>query len=418
MVQSLTLITDILLYLFSFTGAMKFVLLVGDGMADYPIPELGNLTPLQAAHIPNMDFMAKHGRCGIAKTVPDNMPAGSDIANLSILGYDPVQYYSGRGPLEAASIGVPLEKSDIAFRCNLITEKNGLLADYSSGHISSEEARILIKVIDDELGKACKFHAGVSYRHLLVMKQGEKAQCTPPHDVVGQSIDEVLPRGEDSEILIDLIMASKPILENHEVNMKRRKNGKNPANLIWPWGQGKAPSMPLFRELYGISGSIISAVDLLKGIGKCAGLNVINVPGATGYLDTNFSGKAAYALRSLNEQDFVFVHVEAPDEAGHMGNIEAKIKAIEDFDEKVVGGILDEIGGFGEYSIMVLPDHPTPISIRTHTGEPVPFAIYSSIERSDYVDRFDEFAAKEGVFGLMEGHRLMKVLVQAVSLKV
>ncbi len=390
---------------------MKYIVLVGDGMADYPVPELGDLTPLQAANIPNMDFIAKHGRCGVARTVPDNMPAGSDVANLSILGYDPAKYYSGRGPLEAASIGVTLSKNDIAFRCNLITEKDGMLADYSAGHISSEEAHILIEAIDRELGNSCKFRAGVSYRHLLVTEKGEEAQCTPPHDVVGQSIDDVLPKGKDSEILIDLIMASRPILESHEVNMKRKKNGKAPANLIWPWGQGKAPSMPFFRSSYGISGSIISAVDLLKGIGKYAGLEIVDVPGATGYLDTNFTGKAAYALKSLEERDFVLVHVEAPDEAGHLGNIEAKIKAIEDFDEKVVGGILNEAGRFGDYRIMVLPDHPTPVSMKTHTREPVPFAIYSSSESADYVDRFDESAAKEGIFGLVEGYGLMRLLI-------
>jgi len=389
---------------------MKYIVLVGDGMADYPIPELGGITPLAAANIPNMDFIAKHGKCGVAKTIPENMPAGSDVANLSIMGYDPAQYYSGRGPLEAASIGINLEKDDIAFRCNLITEKDGVIADYSAGHISSEEARSLIDAVDKELGNHIKFHAGVSYRHLLVMKKGEKAQCTPPHDVVGQSVDDCLPQGEDSEILIALIKASKPILENHKVNMKRRKDGKNIANLIWLWGQGKAPSMPRFAELFGVSGSIISAVDLLKGIGKYAGLDIINVPGATGYLDTNFSGKAAYALRSLKDHDFVLVHVEAPDEAGHMGNIEAKIKAIEDFDEKVVGGMLNELAG--DYRIMVLPDHFTPISVRTHTKEPVPFAIYSSTESADYVDRFDELAAKEGVFGLVEGHRLMNLLIK------
>jgi len=391
---------------------MKYIVLVGDGMADYPIPEIGGLTPLQAADTPNMDFIAKHGKCGLAKTVPDNKPPGSDVANLSIMGYDPDKYYSGRGPLEAASIGINLEKDDIAFRCNLITEKNGLLADYSSGHITSEEAGILIKAIDKELGGSCRFHAGVSYRHLLVMKRAEFSQCTPPHDVVGQSVEDVLPQGEDSEFLISLIRASKPILENHEVNIKRKKAGKNPANLIWPWGQGKAPAMPFFKDIFGVSGSIISAVDLLKGIGKYSGLDIIDVPGATGYLDTNFSGKAQYALDSLKERDFVLVHVEAPDEAGHMGNIEAKIKAISDFDEKVVGGLLNELGGFGDYRIMVLPDHPTPISIKTHTREPVPFAIYSSIESADYVKRFDEFAAKEGIFGLIEGHRLMDLLIR------
>ncbi len=388
---------------------MKYLVLVGDGMADYPIPELNNLTPLQAANTPNMDFIAKHGKCGTAKTIPDNMPAGSDVANLSILGYDPEKYYAGRGPLEAASIGINLEKDDIAFRCNLITEKQGMLADYSAGHISSEEARALIEAVDRELGNG-KFYAGVSYRHLLVLKEGEKAQCMPPHDVVGQSVEDVLPKGEGSEILIKLIKASKDVLEAHEINTKRRKEGKNAANLIWPWGQGKAPNMPRFRDLYKVSGSIISAVDLLKGIGRYAGLDIINVPGATGYLDTNFSGKAAYALESLKNRDFVMVHVEAPDEASHMGNIEAKIKAIEDFDEKVVGGILNELSV--DFKIMVLPDHLTPISVRTHTREPVPFAIYSSYEKADYVERFDEFAAKEGVFGLLKGHELMRLLIK------
>lgn len=381
-------------------------------MADYPVPELDDLTPLQAASTPNMDFIAKHGKCGVARTVPDNMPAGSDVANLSIMGYDPQKYYSGRGPLEAASIGIDLEKDDIAFRCNLITEKNEMLVDYSAGHISSEEARVLINVLDSELGKNCKFHAGISYRHLLVMKQGETTVCQPPHDVVGQSIDDVLPEGESSDVIIDLIKASKPILENHEINLTRKNNGKNPANLIWPWGQGKAPEMPLFKEKYGITGSIISAVDLLKGIGKYAGLDVINVPGATGFLDTNFSGKAAHALESLKDRDFVLVHVEAPDEAGHMGDLKAKMKAIEDFDEKVVGGILNEAGGFGDYRVLVLPDHPTPISVRTHTKDPVPFAIYSSIESADYVDSFEESKAKEGVHGTVEGHNLMSLLVK------
>lgn len=390
---------------------MKYIVLVGDGMADYPVPELGGLTPLQAADTPNMDFIAKHGKSGVAKTVPEDKPPGSDVANLSIMGYDPDKYYSGRGPLEAASIGIKLEKDDIAFRCNLITEKNGLLADYSSGHISTEEAGILIKAVDLELGKSCRFHAGVSYRHLLVMKQGENALCIPPHDVVGQSIADIMPQGDDSKELISLINESRSILENHEVNIKRKRSGKNLANLIWPWGQGKAPDMPLFKDMFNVSGSLISAVDLLKGIGKYAGLDIIDVPGATGYLDTNFSGKAQYALDSLKRHDFVLVHVEAPDEAGHMGNIEAKIKAISDFDEKVVGGMLNELGGFGDYKIMVLPDHPTPISIKTHTRDPVPFAIYSSIESADYVDKFDEFAAKEGIFGLVEGHRLMNLLI-------
>lgn len=388
---------------------MKYIVLIGDGMADYPVSELGGITPLAAANIPNMDFIAKHGKCGVAKTVPDSMPAGSDVANLSILGYDPVKYYSGRGPLEAASMGITLEKGEVAFRCNLITEKDGAIADYSAGHISSEEAGILIKAVGEKL-KNGKFHAGISYRHLLVMDRGEKAKCTPPHDAVGRRIDEVLPGGEGSEILTALIKASKHVLENHEVNEKRRKEGKKPANLIWMWGQGKAPDMPLFRDMFGVSGSIISAVDLLKGIGKYAGMDIIDVPGATGYLDTNFSGKAVYALKSLDDHDFVLVHVEAPDEAAHMGDVEAKIKAIEDFDEKVVGSVLNELSG--DYKILVLPDHFTPLSVRTHTKEPVPFAIYSSTESADYVGRFNELEAKAGIFGYVEGYKLMNLLIR------
>lgn len=390
---------------------MKFVVFVGDGMADYPLPELDNHTPLEVANTPNMDFIAKHGRCGIANTIPENMPAGSDVANLSILGYDAIKYYTGRGPLEAASIGIPLEKDDIAFRCNLITEKDGLLIDYSAGHISSEEARILIDALNNQL-KNCRFYAGIGYRHILVMKQGEKAICTPPHDVVGESINNILPKGKDAEILINIIKASNHILENHDINKKRRKQGKNPANLIWLWGQGKPPSMPNFRKLYGVSGSIISGVNLLKGIGRYAGLDIIDVPGATGYLDTNFSGKAAYAIESLKERDFVLVHVEAPDEASHMGDIDAKIKAIENFDKKVVGGVLNEIGCYGEHRILLLPDHPTPISLRTHTKDAVPFAIYSSTQSRDYVDRFDEASAKEGIFKVMEAHKLMELLIR------
>jgi 2,3-bisphosphoglycerate-independent phosphoglycerate mutase len=388
---------------------MKYVTLVGDGMADYPLEELGGKTPLQAANIPNLDFLARRGKNGVAKTIPDALPAGSDIANLSILGYDPTRYYTGRGPLEAAGNGVFLSPKDVAFRCNLITEKDGMMADYSAGHISSHESKILIEILERDLSRpGVKFYPGVGYRHLLVLEDlAEHAVCTPPHDVVGRPIEESLPTGEGSELLRELIYASKPILEAHQVNEKRRRLGKNIANMIWLWGQGRKPNMPSFLELYHLAGSVISAVDLIKGIGSYAGLKVISVPGATGYFDTNYAGKAEYALRSLEERDFVFLHVEAPDEAAHAGDLEAKIRAIEDFDEKVVGTLLNGLGSFDEYKILVLPDHFTPIPVKTHTREPVPFTIYSSIEGADYVGEFNEDSAKNGIYREVEGYRLM-----------
>lgn len=364
---------------------MKYAVLVGDGMADYPIEALESRTPLQVAHTPNIDFISAEGNSGVVRTIPDGMYPGSDIANLSILGYDPRKYYTGRGPLEAASMGVFLDKDDVAFRCNLVTVEDDILVDYSAGHISTEEGGALIKHIDGKLGgKDIGFHPGISYRHLLVLKGCERVKCVPPHDIVGQPIEENLPSGEGSELLKKLMHDSRSILGEY---------------MIWPWGSGKAPKMPSFEDKYGISGSVVSAVNLIKGIGRCVGLQIINVPGATGYLDTNYRGKADYALSSLENKDFVFVHVEAPDEASHAGDIEAKIKAIEDFDEKVVGTMLDGLGRYEEYKMAVLPDHPTPISLRTHTSDPVRFFIFSTCELSPR--RFIE-----------EGHRLMDFFIK------
>lgn len=393
---------------------MKYVVLLGDGMADYPLDELGGLTPLQAARIPNMDLMAKQGKCGLAQTVPADMPPGSDVANLSILGYDPAKYYSGRGPLEAASMGVDLTADDIAFRCNLITEKDGFIADYSAGHITTEEAGDLIRTVDNHLGgKSARFYAGISYRHLLVLPggRGRYASCTPPHDQVGSRVADFLPHGQDAEFLNQLIMDSKPLLEAHEINRRRTAEGKNTGNMIWPWAQGRAPSMPHFRELYDISGAMISAVDLLKGLGVYAGLKVINVPGATGYLDTDYTGKADAALQALESDDFVYVHVEAADEAAHIGDLEAKIHAIEDFDSKVVGHVLDGIAAFDDYTLLLMPDHSTPIPVRTHTHDPVPFVVMSSHSGADDVTEYNEFSAGSGSLGKVEGHRIMNYLV-------
>lgn len=385
-------------------------------MADYPIAELGGKTILQAARTPCMDFLAAHGKTGLAKTIPEGFPPGSDVANMSIIGYDPALYYSGRAPLEAASMGVKLSKTDIAFRCNLITIENGLIKDHSSGHITSEEAKTLIKSIDSELGdEEFRFYPGISYRHLLVSSRnrGAETKCTPPHDVVGEKSLDYMPKGKESAIFCKLIEKAMEILETHPVNLKRIKEGKNPANSIWLWGQGHAPKFRPFQDLYGKQGAIISAVDLLKGIGVYAGLKVIEVPGATGYLDTNYKGKAEAAIKAFETQDLVFVHVEAPDETGHEGSLEKKLKAVEDFDSKIVAPILEYVRKADEaFTLLVLPDHPTPISIRTHTPDPVPFAIYRSDEKDpDRVKTFDEASVKRGVFGSVKASDLIGMLV-------
>lgn len=396
---------------------MKYVILIGDGMADEPIAELGGRTVLQKARTPNMDSITAHGKAGLAQTVPEGMHPGSDVANMSIVGYDPKKYYSGRAPLEAASMGIELDADDVAFRCNLITIDNGIIADYSSGHISSEEARILIQAVDAELGNnGISFYPGISYRHLMVTKNnfGAEAECTPPHDVIGEKKEDHMPKGKDSVALSELIDSSIPILNKHPVNLKRISAGKNPGNSIWLWGQGGAPAFPLFKDLYGKTGAIISAVDLVKGIGIYAGFDVIDVPGATGYLDTNYKGKAEYALQALKDHDFVIVHVEAPDEAGHMGDTKAKIQAIEDFDAQVVGTILHGANAMTEdVTILVMPDHPTPVHLRTHTSDPIPFAIYSTNEKNpDRATAFNEVDVRAGSYGIVYGADLVKIMIQ------
>jgi 2,3-bisphosphoglycerate-independent phosphoglycerate mutase len=396
---------------------MKYVVLIGDGMADEPLEELGGKTVLQKANTPNMDHIARNGRAGLARTVPEGMHPGSDVANMSIIGYDPKKYYSGRAPLEAASMGIKIAGDDVAFRCNLITINDGLITDYSSGHITNAEAKELIEAVDAKLGNATfSFYPGISYRHLLVSKGalGAETQCTPPHDVIDQDRRLHMPVGKDSEVVSELIEASMPILENHPVNEKRINEGKNPGNSIWLWGQGFAPAFPLFSELYGLKGAIISAVDLVNGIGIYAGLDVIQVPGATGYLDTNYKGKGEYAMKALDDHDFVFVHVEAPDEAGHMGNLKAKIQAIEDFDEKVVGTVLKAAMEYSEaVTIMVLPDHPTPVARRTHTSAPIPFAVYSTAaDEPDEAQAFDEESVKKGSFGTVYAADLVGILIR------
>lgn len=398
--------------------AMKYAVLIGDGMADYPIEELGGRTILQAVRTPAMDFIAARGKTGLAKTVPDGFPPGSDVANMSILGYDPAIYYSGRAPLEAASMGVTLAADDVAFRCNLITVEHGKIKDYSAGHISSDEAEILIDTLDSELStERVRFYPGISYRHLIVAGNnlGAETECTPPHDITGEKKEDYLPRGKDGEFFTELIEASTVVLEFHPINLKRVEEGKNPANSIWVWGQGSAPKFTAFQKLYGKKGAIISAVDLLKGIGIYAGLDVIEVPGATGYLDTNYEGKASAAIEALKTRDLVFVHVEAPDEAGHEGSLEKKMKAVEDFDSRIVAPILKYAEASDEpFTILVLPDHPTPISVKTHTRDSIPFAIYRTDKPDpDAVKTFDEEAVKKGSIGLVKASDLIDILIKS-----
>jgi 2,3-bisphosphoglycerate-independent phosphoglycerate mutase len=402
---------------------MKYIILQGDGMPDYPVDELAGRTPLQAAATPNMDYVARKGLLGMVTVIPEGFPPGSDVGNLSILGYEPSRYYTGRAPLEAASMGVELGPGDIAFRCNLVTLKNSggksLMEDYSAGHISTEEAREIMEQIDASLGSGqIRFYPGVSYRHLMVWRKGsDQAKTTPPHDIMGKEISPYLPQGDDGELLGGLIRKSQEILKDLSVNQTRMAAGKSPANSIWLWGQGRAPKLPALRDRYGIEGSVISAVDLVRGIGIYAGLKVVDVPGATGYLDTNYSGKADYAIRELKQRDFVYLHVEAPDEAAHSGKVENKIKALEDFDKKVVGRILDGIRKFTDYKVMVVSDHPTPLSLRTHSREPVPFAILSSDDenRSESDRGFDEISAEaSGVF-LTRGEELMQEFIVSRS---
>ena len=393
-------------------------------MAGRPLEELDGRTTLEASNRHYMDEIVKRGKIGAAITIPKGLVPASDVANLSILGYDPRKYNSGRGPLEAANIGVDLIDTEVAFRCNLITHRDDKLIDYSAGHISTEEAKILIEAIDKKVGnEVVRFYPGASYRHLMVYRAGSKEEaeiiarikCTPPHDIMVKSIPKNLPQGEGSELLIALMEKSKRILEHEDVNKARVDLSKNTASMIWLWGQGIKPNMPLFEELYGVKGSIISAVNLINGIGRTIGLEVINVLGATGYYDTNFKGKGNAALEALKDKDFVFVHVEAPDEAGHNGDIREKIKAIENFDEFVVGTIWEAFKERRDFRILVLPDHATPIAVRTHTTDPIPFAICGDGIEPDTASCFTETEAKAGKFFVPEAHHLMNSLINGLN---
>ncbi len=396
---------------------MKVIILLGDGMSDIVYSELDNKTPLQYAATPNMDFMAQHGQVGLAHTVPVGLPPGSDVANLSVFGYDPRTCYTGRSPLEAISMGVVLGPDDVAFRMNLVTLKpqgsSIYMQDFSAGHISTAEARELVETLQKELGsKEFEFFAGVGYRHLMVWRGGKDGmRSTPPHDITGKAILDNLPRGDGAEVLTGIMNHSQMVLHNHPVNIRRKEQGDLPGNSVWLWGHGKSPRIESYREKFGLTGAVISAVDLIKGIGICAGLDNIAVAGATGYIDTNYLGKGQAALAALEQHDFVYVHVEAPDEASHAGNMQHKLQAIEDFDRQVVGTVLEGIKKYDNYAILCMPDHPTPVRLMTHTSEPVPFVIYrGGAGEGNGAASYDEIQAK-GTGLMVEGHDLMGTLL-------
>lgn len=397
---------------------MKYIIILGDGMADNAIDSLGGKTPLQSAETPYMDRLATLGRCGLLSTIPTGFAPGSEIANLSVLGYNVAQVFEGRGSLEAASMGIEIGDDEMAMRCNLITIENGLIKNHSAGHISSEEAAELIAFLQEELGgDKVDFFAGVSYRHLLKIKGGNKAlRCTPPHDVPGKPFKEEMISATDNaaqttaQLLNSLILRSQKLLATHPVNLRRIALGKDPANSIWPWSPGYRPAMPTLTAKYGFrSGAVISAVDLIKGIGIYAGLESIDVEGATGLYDTNYEGKAAAAIDALKRHDFVFLHIEASDEAGHEGDVELKIKTIEYLDKRIVKPIFEEVSTWDEpVTIAVLPDHPTPCAIKTHTCDAIPFVIYNPELPADNTTVYDEIAAADGVYGQIIGDQFME----------
>ena len=401
---------------------MKHIIILGDGMSDQPEIEHGGVTPLMAAQIPNIDRLAKLGRSGLLKTIPEKLHPGSEVANLAVLGYDVEAVFEGRGVIEAASIGVALEEGDLALRCNLICISDEKIKNHSAGHISTTEAIELIDALNEKLGgEKLRFYPGVSYRHLLVIKGGNKSlKCVPPHDVTGTPVIDVLPcssneSGEETaKLLLNLIHKSRELFENHPVNVKRKKEGKDPANSIWPWSPGYKPSMKTLKEMFGIqSGAVISAVDLIQGIGVYAGLDVIKVEGATGLYDTNYEGKALAAVEALKTRDFVYLHIEASDEAGHEGNYDLKLKTIEYLDNRVVKYLVDEIAKMNEpVAIAILPDHPTPWKLKTHTRDAVPFLIWYPGIQPDSVDRYDEVSAAKGDYGILESHQLMEELLR------
>jgi 2,3-bisphosphoglycerate-independent phosphoglycerate mutase len=400
---------------------MKYIIILGDGMSDQPEDEHSGLTPLMAAHKPNIDHLAKIGRNGLLKTIPEKLHPGSEVANLAVLGYDVEAVFEGRGVIEAASMGVQLDEGDLAMRCNLICIADEKIKNHSAGHISTIEAIELIKYLNEELGtERIRFYPGVSYRHLLIIKGGSKLlNCIPPHDVPGTLVADVLPTAiiesgeETAKLLLSLIQESYKLLNNHPINLKRKLDGKDMANSIWPWSPGYKPAMKTLKEMFGIgSGAVISAVDLIQGIGVYAGLDVIKVEGATGLYDTNYEGKAQAAIEALKTRDFVYLHIEASDEAGHEGDYDLKLRTIEYLDGRIVKYIVEEIAKMEEpVAIAVLPDHPTPWKLKTHTRDAVPFLIWYPGIQPDEVQCYDEFAARNGSYGVLKSHQFMEELL-------
>ena len=410
---------------------IRYIVLLGDGMADRPLAELDGQTPLMAARTPNMDRIASEGVLGMVRTIPEGMALGSDVANLAVLGYDPGAVYTGRSPIEAAGMGVGLGIGDVAYRCNLVTLGKGsprhtdtdlagelspelFMVDFAGGHPSGEEAGDIISSLADGLGEeGIEFHPGVSYRHLMVWRNGqEELDVGPPHDLTDKRIEEGWPRGAAAEKVLDLVTRSVGLLADHPVNVKRQSEGKKPINAIWLWGQGLKPGMNDFKDVYGLDGAMITAVDLLRGLAVSIGFKVIDVPGATGYLDTNFEGKASAAVEALKDVDIVYLHVEAPDEAGHSGSVTDKIKAMEDFDSRVVGPVLSGLEELGPHRVLLMPDHATPIETKTHSGDPVPFAVYDSEISTGSGRTYDEACAASTGIHIENGHELMGKFVR------
>lgn len=405
---------------------MKYLVMLGDGMADYPDARLNNKTPLAVAYKPCMDALCKRATVGLVRTVPDSMQPGSDNANLSVMGYNPLMCYTGRSPLEAVSMGVPVTERDITYRCNLVTLSEEepyqakLMLDYSAGEISTEEASQLIAFLGTQLQReGLSLHAGISYRHCLKLTDAVagRTQLTPPHDISDKPIAEHLPVGANGALLLSLMKRSYELLKNHPVNRARIRQGKRPANSVWFWGEGTKPALEPYRQKFGVNGAVISAVDLIKGIGKLAQMDVIEVEGATGNIDTNFEGKAQAAIEAFRTHDYVYVHVEAPDECGHRGEVHNKVRAIELIDELILEPIVNYLKNTGEdFSVLVLPDHPTPLVKKTHVKDPVPFLLYRSNAEAEGAARYDEEAvAKSGIF-IEQGYRLMSVFLQKEAL--
>lgn len=393
----------------------KYAIIVPDGAADEPLEQFGNKTVLEAAYTPNMDQISECGRCGLVRTIPANMEPGSDVAQMSLLGYDPSHYYTGRAPIEAVARNIKLTPSDWVFRCNLVTIADGKMADHSAGHISSEEAATLVRQLEEHLGnKQVRFHAGISYRHLVVFKGLDfDVRTYPPHDSIGTPVEKILPRGKGADVLINLMARSQQLFADHDINKVRKDLGENQVSSIWLWGQGKTAWLESFQKRFGIRGAAITAVDLVRGLAKLVGFDLIEVPGATGFVDTNYRGKASAAIKALEQYDLVFIHIEAPDEASHSGNAEMKKKAIEQIDKHIVGPVLEALRRHESWRILVMPDHPTPVRNGSHSPEPVPFAMAGHNINSVVSMPFSEANAARSGFRIDNGFELMEYFLKA-----